>query len=285
MPTPSVSPRLTIQVRPLANVLLDNEATLGWTLAERALGVFVNYPLPPWVGHVLSSVVLHQDAGLLYGQSRTLRERGYNFARRQQPPPQQPAAAAAAVAAASSVSESDASMSDRRGGTGTGTGTGTADGDSGSGRGSEATGSALAVDVPYERLAFCPTPADRGVLSFRSWLRAHGGDGIPWRCADELPPRGTEDIFDMWDAHTRHCSQCRRALRRLRAVQYGGGALLGASLLWLPYGEERTLAALALAALVAAVQRVGGMFFRYEYSHADEFGPLDWYLDLSGRRK
>ena len=44
-------------VRPLANVLLDNEATMGLTLAEQALSVFVNYPLPPWVGHILSSVV------------------------------------------------------------------------------------------------------------------------------------------------------------------------------------------------------------------------------------
>ena len=69
-------------MRPLANVLLDDEATLGSTLAERALAIFINYPLPPWVGHVLSSVVLHQDAGLLYGQSRTMRAKGYNFARR-----------------------------------------------------------------------------------------------------------------------------------------------------------------------------------------------------------
>ena len=57
MPTPSVSPRLAIQVRPLANVLLDKEATLGWTLAERALGVFVNYPLPPWVRMVKVGVL------------------------------------------------------------------------------------------------------------------------------------------------------------------------------------------------------------------------------------
>ena len=72
-------------VRPLANVLLDSDAKMGWTMAEQALAVFVNYPLPPFVGHILSSVVLHQDSGLLYGQSRNLRERGYNFASRWAP--------------------------------------------------------------------------------------------------------------------------------------------------------------------------------------------------------
>ena len=29
------------------------------------------------------------------------------------------------------------------------------------------------------------------------------------------------------------------------------------------------------------LDRVAGMFYRYEYSHADEFGPLDWYLALA----
>ena len=33
-------------VRPLANVLLDREATLGNTLAERALSVFMNFATP-----------------------------------------------------------------------------------------------------------------------------------------------------------------------------------------------------------------------------------------------
>ena len=65
-------------VRPLATVLHDREHELGSTLAERALGVFMAGVLPTWLGHVLSSVVLHQDAGLLYKQYRNLRERGYN---------------------------------------------------------------------------------------------------------------------------------------------------------------------------------------------------------------
>ena len=77
-------------VRPLANVLHDRDHVLGSTLAERALGVFMAGVLPTWLGHVLSSVVLHQDAGLLYKQSRNLRERGYSAGYSRDAPPVQP---------------------------------------------------------------------------------------------------------------------------------------------------------------------------------------------------
>ena len=74
-------------VRPLANVLVDRERELGNTLAERALGLFMGGLTPSWLGHVLSSVVLHQDAGLLYKQYRNLRERGYNAGYSRDAPP------------------------------------------------------------------------------------------------------------------------------------------------------------------------------------------------------
>jgi len=245
-------------VRPLANVLLDNKARLGWTLAEQALGVFINYPLPPWVGHILSSVVLHQDAGLLYGQSRNLRAKGYNFARKQPPP------------ASSSSSGGGSSSSDFGGEEG---------GDAAS------TESLLDVSVAYDRLAFTPTAADKGVVSFRSWLRRHGGDGIPWRCDDELPPRGSEDIFDMWHAHTKHCSQCQAALKQLNFIKASGLTVVGAGVLLMPQGGERTATVLAAAAVAAAAHYITRLFYRYEYSHADEFGPLDWYLELTDQRR
>ena len=54
-----------MQVRPLATVLVDREASLGGTLAERALGVFFSPLTPAWLGHILSSVVLHQAAAAL----------------------------------------------------------------------------------------------------------------------------------------------------------------------------------------------------------------------------
>ena len=230
-------------VRPLANVLLDKEATLGNTLAERALSIFMNFATPKWLGHILASIVLHQDAGLLYHQSRNMRERGYNFAVEQ---------------ADDDVSDADAAddvlngMPTRRSTPATGD-----DAPSGG------------VSVAYERIAFCPTSVDRAVLAYRQWLRTKGGAGIPWQCPDVLPPRGSEDLYDMYDAHTKHCSHCQGALRNLNAAKYASVGLVVASALWVPDGAERTAAVLGGCAVGAALQFVIGLFYRYEFSHAD----------------
>ena len=69
-------------VRPLATVVVRERPPFWWlrrnvTLAEAALELFMNERTPAWLGHVLSSVVLHQDAGLLYYQHRNFRRKGY----------------------------------------------------------------------------------------------------------------------------------------------------------------------------------------------------------------
>ena len=210
-------------VRPLATVLNDRDYELGGTLAERALGVFMAGLLPAWLGHVLSSVVLHQDAGLLYKQYRNLRERGYN-----------PGYEAASVA---SLEEAQA---------------------------------ALAAGPAYEELVYTPTSVDKGVLLFRKWLRMRAGGGIPWACEDVLPPRGTEDIFDMWDAHTQHCQYCQDAYRNLERAKYASLGVLAVSLFVVPDGApERPALALASAAAAGGLHLFNGLFRRYEFSHAD----------------
>lgn len=155
-------------VRPLANVLVDRDAQLGDTLAERALGIFFSRWTPTWLGHVLSSIVLHQDAGLLYGQYRNLRERGYGGTPR--PPALAPADGAGAPPPAQ-----------------------------------QAVAAPVEAPVQYEQLVHCPTSVDLGVLTFRRWLRTRAGGGVPWACEDALPSRGSEDVFDMWEAHTANC--------------------------------------------------------------------------------
>ena len=268
-------------MRPLANVLLDDEATLGSTLAERALAIFINYPLPPWVGHVLSSVVLHQDAGLLYGQSRTMRAKGYNFARR---------SALGDGLIGSSSSGGGGGGGGSSGGSSSLIGESSSGGSSGSSGGSiglsdsSKLGSHSGVRMQYDQLAFCPTSSDKGVVSFRQWLRRHGGGGIPWACDDVLAPQGSEDIYDMWHAHTKHCSQCQAALRQLETAKYAAGAVVAASIVWVPQGApERTTMILGAAAVAAAAHAISRLFYRYEYSHADEYGPLDWWLDATGK--
>ena len=280
---------LCSQVRPLANVLLDDEATLGWTLAERALAVFINYPLPPWVGHVLSSVVLHQDAGLLYGQSRTLRAKGYNFARRSALGDGRIGSSSGGGGGSSGgnsdfVGESSSGGSSGSSGSSSGSNGGSIGGGDDGLSDSSKLGSHSGVRMQYDQLAFCPTSSDKGVVSFRQWLRRHGGGGIPWACDDVLPPLGSEDIYDMWHAHTKHCSQCQAALRQLETAKYAAGAVVAASIVWVPQGApERTTMILGAAAVAAAAHAISRLFYRYEYSHADEYGPLDWWLDATGK--
>mmetsp|Transcript_41397 Transcript_41397/g.65591 ORF Transcript_41397/g.65591 Transcript_41397/m.65591 type:complete len:227 (-) Transcript_41397:114-794(-) len=198
-------------VRPLANVFVDQEYKLGNTIAERALGFFMADLLPAWVGHVASSFVLHQDAGLLYKQYRNLRERGYS---------------------------NPAFDEDSK--------------------------------VEYEQLVFCPTSVDKGVLTFRQWLRQRAGGGIPWACEDVLLPRGSEDIYDMWDAHTKNCQYCQRAYRNLEILKHSSLAALGVAIVALPDGSpERALVAVTSSLTALALHKFNSLFRRYEYSHAD----------------
>lgn len=194
-------------VRPLATVLLDKDARLGNTLAERALAVFMHPATPAWLGHILSSVVLHQDAGLLYSQSRNFRDKGMSRAAFQ--------------------------------------------------------------GKSYEALAFCPNSADKAVMTFRNWLRTRAGNGVPWACDDVLPARGSEDIFDMWHAHTVNCKYCTAVYARLRALTYSATAAAIFAAAFMPDGPDRVLATLASACAAAGFHQFSGLFRRYEFHHAD----------------
>lgn len=89
----------------------------------------------------------------------------------------------------------------------------------------------------------------------------------------------------MWHAHTKHCSQCQAALKQLNFIKASGLTVVGAGVLLMPQGGERTATVLAAAAVAAAAHYITRLFYRYEYSHADEFGPLDWYLELTDQRR
>jgi len=69
-------------VRPLATVITQDRPPFWWLqkdvkIAEVALEIFMNPLTPAWVGHILSSIVLHQDAGILYYQHRNFQRKGY----------------------------------------------------------------------------------------------------------------------------------------------------------------------------------------------------------------
>lgn len=108
------------------------------------------------------------------------------------------------------------------------------------------------------------------MLTFRQWLRTYAGGSIPWACEDVLLPRGSENIYDMWDAHTKHCQYCQTAYRNLEALKYVSLAALSVAVIGLPDGStERSVVAVASSLLAIALHKFNDLFKRYEYSHAD----------------
>jgi len=199
------------RVRFIATVLRD-ESPMDQTLATIVLSIFNS--APTWFQHVMSPIVLHQDSGILYSQSRNLREKGYR---------------------------------PRHNGS---------------------------TDI--KQLYYCPSPVDRGIMSFHAWLRLRGGGGPNWACEDTLHPRGTEDIFDIWDAHTTNCQHCMKAYRNLEMLKYLSAAIFCAAFFFLPFGGERTTIAVLSLVLAVGLHAFNSLFTRYETSHSAQniFNPL-----------
>lgn len=191
-------------VRVTATVLQDQSVRCETTLATVAFSIYTL--IPTWLQHVLSPIVLHQDAGILYNQSRNLREQGYR--------PRQ-------------------------------------DG-----------------SVDWRQLVYTPNTADKPVQYFRRWLRRAGG-GVPWACADEVPQRGTEDIYETWHAHTEDCKYCSAAYRNIENVKYVSFAVVFVIFVFMPVSSERVWSAVFFAALACFLHAFNGLFLRYECSHAD----------------
>lgn len=117
--------------------------------------------------------------------------------------------------------------------------------------------------------ATLPIAVDRGVLAFRDWMRNRAGGRIPYRHNPAMPPPDREAVFDVWNQHTKHCRICQRALRNLKLLRFGAFAAAACVGVVRPLRPTASLAAvLVSAALGLLVNRVIGMFYRYEYSHA-----------------
>jgi len=123
--------------------------------------------------------------------------------------------------------------------------------------------------IPFEKLVHCPSTVDRGVTTFRRWLREHGGDGIPWACDDVLDAKDSVDIYDTWNAHTKNCQHCMVAYRNLQALKGVCIGLSSSAAFFLPEGVERIEVAGAAALLAMGIHQFTGLFVRYETNHAD----------------
>ncbi|WP_366524913.1 Rieske 2Fe-2S domain-containing protein [Acaryochloris sp. IP29b_bin.137] len=68
---------------------------------------------------------------------------------------------------------------------------------------------------------YTPNPQDKMVIALRQWIKTRAGGGIPWQCDAQLPPpqRDKEQLFDIWQTHTKDCQVCRTALKRIQQTK------------------------------------------------------------------
>ena len=120
--------------------------------------------------------------------------------------------------------------------------------------------------------AILPCSADKGVMNFRNWMSKFAGGYIPFKGVTTMPAANNEVVFDVWNSHTKHCKHCLTALKRFkkaRVLAFMMSALL-ATIRPKVFGVVgSTLGALACSGLGLGLTKLIGMFYKYEFSHAD----------------
>lgn len=141
---------------------------------------------------------------------------------------------------------------------------------------------------------YTPNPQDKMVITFRQWLENRAGGGVPWPedCREMLATENPTSLFDVWETHTKHCQVCQRALERIilltRGVWFGTflslfvAIVLDARFYALAASTQSdiwqmppttTWIFLSIAAILGAsgygLQKLKGLFYRYEFRHAD----------------
>lgn len=120
--------------------------------------------------------------------------------------------------------------------------------------------------------AILPVSTDKGVLNFRTWMRVFAGGHIPFRGDITMPPSSNEVVFDVYNSHTKNCRYCLKALSNLKRARFASlfaGALLGV-IRPSKLGTAGTVAAsIGFSLLGGIIHKLIGLFYRYEYSHAD----------------
>jgi len=125
----------------------------------------------------------------------------------------------------------------------------------------------------YNHHVFTPTDSDKGLITFRQWLRSRAGGGVPWpRGIDPMPPRSRNgEVYDVYNSHVKDCVVCQSALKNLRMARVGAFATSALCVALRPQlGLVGAIGGAAAAAGVGgALGKLIGMFYRFEFSHAD----------------
>lgn len=114
-----------------------------------------------------------------------------------------------------------------------------------------------------------PVSADKGVINFRNWIRLLAGGGIPYRHNPSMPEASNDVVFDVWNAHTKHCKYCQDALRRIKKVRLAAFFLSVVTGVVRPFGTIGSLSStIGLASVGMVLNKLVAMFYRFDFSHA-----------------
>jgi phenylpropionate dioxygenase-like ring-hydroxylating dioxygenase large terminal subunit len=120
--------------------------------------------------------------------------------------------------------------------------------------------------------AVMPCSSDKGVMNFRNWMSKFAGGYIPFRGDTSMPAKNNDVVFDVWNSHTKHCSYCLTALKRLkmaRKLAFLTSALIATIRPKFLNVFGSVVSSLGFAGVGFGLSKLIGMFYKYEFSHAD----------------
>jgi Pheophorbide a oxygenase len=127
-------------------------------------------------------------------------------------------------------------------------------------------------EEPYHYTkAISPSSSDMGVIMFRNWMRKLAGGRIPYKNNPTMPPSNNDIVFDVFNGHTKYCKYCQDALRRLKKARMA--SFIAATIVGILRPPQLSaVGSLLTSALFGGVglifNKLIGMFYRYEFSHA-----------------
>jgi len=102
--------------------------------------------------------------------------------------------------------------------------------------------------------AVLPISSDKGVLLFRKWFDRFSGGRIPFKGNPDYLPLEKDTVFDVYNSHTKYCTECSGALENLRKIRLASSSIAVALVIWNPspvLGTGALVAIFAGASLLA----------------------------------